>query len=394
MTGPVTAPPRSLAPDLARGSMLLLIALAHVPPLLVGGAPGFVSRPLGETGLDHVVDAVMLLLVDNRSYPMFGALFGYGLATIVARQLARGSTDAGARRVLRRRGWYLLLFGLLHASVLGGADVLGFYGVATLLVGGLLFRSDRALGRTLVVVGAVYLVLMPVLWIGVVWGTGSTGFVPPADDGGYLAGVAVRFVGYPAFPLLQLVGWPMLVGVLAGMWAGRRRLLERAGEYRPQLRRAVVAGVAVSVLGGVPGALIGAGVWQPGPVAGGVAVTLHVLTGVVGGLAYTAAFGLAGHALQDRQGIVTWALAALGKRSLTFYVLQEAMLFALLAPAVLGLGAAVSSAGGAAVAVGVWLTGLVLACLLERAGRPGPLDGWLRSLTYRAPRRGEVAAGR
>lgn len=112
-------------------------------------------------------------------------------------------------------------------------------------------------------------------------------------------------------------------------------------------------------------------------------MTVHVLTGLVGGLAYAAAFGLVGHAWQDRQGPVMWALAALGKRSLTFYVFQETLLFARLAPAVLGLGAATSSAGGAALAVGVWLVGLVLACLRERTGHPGPLDQLLRRLTYR-----------
>lgn len=380
-----TVPPRSLAPDLARGTMLLLIALAHAAPLLVGRPPGFKARPLGETSLDHAVDAVMLVLVDNRAYPMFGALFGYGLATIVARRRARGDSDDDARRILRRRGWFLLLFGLVHASVLGGADVLGFYGVATLLAGGLLFRSDRALGRVLATVGVVYLVMLPVVWIGIAVATGSVGLVQ-AVDGTYLTGVLTRLVAYPAFPLVQLVGWPMLVGVLAGMWAGRRRLLEQAGDHRRPLLRVVVAGIALSVAGGVPAALIGTGAWQPAPVVGGILVTVHVLTGLAGGLAYAAAFGLLGHAWQGRQGPVVWALAALGKRSLTFYVFQETLLFVLLAPVVLGFGAATSSAGGAAVAVGVWLVGLVLACLLERAGRPGPLDQLLRRLTYRSAR--------
>lgn len=380
------APPRTLAPDLARGFMLLLIILAHAPLLLVGAPPGFGTRPLGETPLDRGVDAVLLVLVDNRSYPMFAALFGYGLATIVARRSSVDGPDE-ARRVARRRGWLLLLFGLVHASVLGGADVLGFYGLATLLTAGLLFRPDRTLVRVLVVVSAVFAVLMPVLWIGTAITLGGPGLPAPPPGEDYLSGVLERGAGYPLFPLMQLVGWPMIVGVLAGMWAGRRRLLERAAEFRAPLVRAVWAGVAVSVLGGIPGALIAAGAWQPAPAVGGAVVALHVLTGMAGGLAYAAAFGLIGHARQDRPGPVTRALAALGKRSLTFYVLMETLLFAVLSTSVLGLGGVLGSAGAAAVAAALWVLSVGLACLLERAGRPGPLDQLLRRLTYRTSRR-------
>lgn len=391
MTVPATT--RTLAPDLARGFMLLLIILAHAPLLLVGATPGFATRPIGDAALDRGVDAMLLLLVDNRSYPMFAALFGYGLATIVAR---RTSLDgpAEARRVVRRRGWFLLLFGLVHASVLGGADVLGFYGLATLLIVGLLFRPDRALVRVLTVLCAVFTVLMPLLWIGSAVTLGGPGFPAPPAAGNYLAGVLERLLFYPAYPLMQLVGWPMIVGVLAGVWAGRRRLLERADEFRRPLTLAVRGGVAVSVLGAVPGALIVAGLWQPAPAVAGAFVALHVLTGMLGGLAYAAAFGLIGHARQDRPGPVTGALAAVGKRSLTFYVLMETLLFMVLSPSVVGLGAVLGSAGAAAVAASLWVLSLGLAVLLERAARPGPLDQLLRVLVYRPARPGSGSGTR
>ncbi len=373
---------RVLAPDLARGFMLLLIALAHAPTLLFGQPPGFKARPLGSTSSDHAVDFVMLVLVDNRAYPMFAALFGYGLAMIIARRREAGSSEHTARRLLRRRGWFLLLFGLLHASLLGGADVLGFYGLATLLVGWLLFRSVRALGRAVVVAGCVFAVLMPVVWIGATQLMG-TGFPQVSPEQTYLGRMIENAIGYPAVPIVQLLAWPMLLGVLVGMWSARKRLLEEAGQHRKFLLRTMAIGLAVSVLGGVPGALIGIGAWQPTSTIGGLVVTVHVVTGLGGGFAYAAAFGLVGHAAQRRTNVLTWALAALGKRSLTFYVLHEALLFVVLAPAMFGWGGTLDSVGAAVVAVLVWVCGLLLACLLERAGRPGPADHLLRHLTYR-----------
>lgn len=94
--------------------------------------------------------------------------------------------------------------------------------------------------------------MLPVVWIGIgiAVATGSVGLVQ-AVDGTYLTGALACLVAYPAFPLVQLIGWPMIVGVLAGMWAGRQRLLERAGDYRWPLLRAFVAGTALSVAGGV-----------------------------------------------------------------------------------------------------------------------------------------------
>ena len=44
--GPVTRGERTLAPDLARGAMLLFIALANAAGVALGG-PGFAPHPLG-----------------------------------------------------------------------------------------------------------------------------------------------------------------------------------------------------------------------------------------------------------------------------------------------------------------------------------------------------------
>src|SRR5690242_4738068 len=89
---------RAPAPDLARGTMLVLIALAH-SQVLAGRTIG--PAAAAGSAVDTAVQAVLTLLVDSRGYPMFAALFGYGMVQILRRQEpARGW--AGARTLLRR----------------------------------------------------------------------------------------------------------------------------------------------------------------------------------------------------------------------------------------------------------------------------------------------------
>ncbi|WP_372513889.1 DUF418 domain-containing protein [Shouchella clausii] len=52
------------------------------------------------------------------------------------------------------------------------------------------------------------------------------------------------------------------------------------------------------------------------------------LTGILGGVAYAAIFGLIGPKITKPSGIV-WAITSLGKRSLTFFIYNEIMLIVL-----------------------------------------------------------------
>src|SRR5699024_9818530 len=124
---PVTR--RSLAPDLARGLMLALIAVANVMIYLHARPYGLRQHIVEDSLVDQLVTALMVTFVDGRAYPLFAVLFGYGLARILANQQARGlSSDAAARQV-RRRSWWLLAFGFCHALLGFSGDILGWYGL-------------------------------------------------------------------------------------------------------------------------------------------------------------------------------------------------------------------------------------------------------------------------
>ncbi|RRD28936.1 hypothetical protein EII10_08845, partial [Actinomyces bowdenii] len=129
------------APDVARGLMLLLIAVANVPvwtgstvgPFHAGAAEGLSTADRGWV-------LIRSMLVDHRAYPLFALLFGFGLVTMINRRLASGTraylesitggqverataaqrawareqATIDARRLVRRRGWWMVLFGAVH----------------------------------------------------------------------------------------------------------------------------------------------------------------------------------------------------------------------------------------------------------------------------------------
>lgn len=136
---------RAISLDLARGSMLLLIVLAHAPLLLYGAKPGIMSRPESVTFLDHLFNSLGELFIDNRARSLFSVLFGYGLVMMFENQLLRGNSKKEAQKTIKRRCLYLILFGFILTVFIGGQDILMTYGVAGLFVSWLLLRRSKVL---------------------------------------------------------------------------------------------------------------------------------------------------------------------------------------------------------------------------------------------------------
>src|SRR5690606_18500790 len=156
---PPPAVPRALAPDLARGCMLLLIAIANVSWHLWGRPTGLTSaHPTDGGPLDSALAAVSLVFIDGRIYPMFAFLFGYGMVQFARSRAARDFPDRIVDRMLLRRHLWLLVFGFVHALLLFNGDILGAYGLAGLILGAALFRrSDRALRITAWILAGIIL---------------------------------------------------------------------------------------------------------------------------------------------------------------------------------------------------------------------------------------------
>ncbi|MCR6104897.1 DUF418 domain-containing protein [Salipaludibacillus agaradhaerens] len=377
-----TPPPvseRILSPDLARGTMLLLILLAHAPLLLFGtSATGFafITRPEGATSLDKIINFISYLVVDNRARPMFAVLFGFGMALIVERQLAKGQTVKGTKRLLHRRAWLLILFGFVNSVIIGGHDILAIYGTGALLVGWLLFRSNRMINRTLLALAFFFVFLMPIVWV--YFAHAGEPFYHLTAVTSYMDIVQDRFTSFFLTPIAHFL-MPILIPILVGVWAARQKLFTDPERHRQLLLSIAVAGITLSFIGALPFAISATFVLDINPTIGGVMYAIHMLTGLAGGCGYAAIFALLGPALNPNK-LAVRAIAALGKRSLTFYIYNEAMLVLLLSPVALGLGGLLNSTGITIMAVIIWFSAVCLAFMLEKRSLRGPLETVLRRM--------------
>lgn len=341
------ATPRSLAPDLARGAMLLVIALAHAQVLSAG--------PRGDA-LDHAVAALHTLFVDGRGYPMFAALFGYGTAQLLAR---RSPAD------LRRRSLWMIAFGFGHTLLLFHGDILAAYGLLSLALRGA-SRSARLW-----------------TWAALACLAGSIAYglaalvIPDGADAVADPGLsaAYRVLGWvfttPLFALMA--AGPFLLGV----WAARHRLLERPELHRDALRRTAIVGVAIAALGALPLAALTLGA---SAAARATATALHTLTGYAGGLGYAALIATLAARIGERRGPLVAALVACGRRSMSCYLAQSLAWLLLFEPYFADLGGELRPRCAAAIGLGVWAITVVLSDLLRRYDRPGPAEALLRRL--------------
>lgn len=400
-TGPNSV--RYPAPDVARGFMLLLIAVANVPIWL----RFFPEAPETSTADDWWV-LIRGLLVDHRAYPLFSILFGFGLMTMIIRrtrnhvgartaELASKMPDlpqetreqwiAGfeaeaaddARRLVRRRGYWMLLFGLIHGLVFFG-DIIGTYAVVAIVFAGVIARKNF---KAMAIISAVQIALMLVYMVGAQMLAQSFSAFTDASGAGSLNTILHWY-----FPLASFGQW--LIGTIVtpifatvvpcaflGAWIATSDLMKSPEKHRGLLIGLGIGGLLLTSLLGAPQALYHAhmlSTWIPG------AAAVHELSGVFGAIGWLSLLALfAGPARESLSGVRLF-LSAIGKRSMTAYIGQT-ILFALVF-AVMGLSGVrgVPPLQGLAIGLAVWAVLAVFCRLLEARGyKRGPLEVLLRT---------------
>ncbi|MDQ0205695.1 putative membrane protein YeiB [Alkalicoccobacillus murimartini] len=373
---------RFISLDLARGMMLLLVALAHAS--LYAGST-LLSRPESMHSMDTFLNYVSVFVVDNRARPMFAFLFGYGLTLIVASYLKRNRTTRDAKMSLYRRALYLLIFGFFLSVIVGGQDILAIYGAALLCITWLIFKSDKILIRAITIISALFVVILPVMW-------GSMAVMQQNENAlqlthtSYLENFSSQFIQFiTGGPFLGNLALPIVVSILLGIWAGRKKLLNEQPDHKPFLKKVAIVGLTISVIGAIPQALYSNGIIELSPLLSGLIFSLHMITGIIGGVSYAAIFGLLGPKLVQKEVFVR-PITALGKRSLTFFMLNEALLVVFLSTYTLNLGETFGLTVSWSVAFGIWLLALLIATILEKKQLNGPMDHLFRKLVHRKPR--------
>jgi uncharacterized protein len=369
-----TAPAeRALGPDLARGFMLLFIALANTHYFLPGPSVRG-GYPQDGSGLDAAVIWLLSTFVDGRAFPMFGLLFGYGVAQIVRRQRDRGAW--GVRRLLWRRSAVLVIVGLIDAVLFFAGDILAAYGVLLFAGVWLIFWKDR----WLLAVAVAFLALnaLPSGDLSVISTAGPDPSMLPPD---LAAQVTHRVPAALYIAGLGLIGF--LCPFAIGLWAGRRRILEFPGRHRRLLVAVAVTGLGAAVLGAQPIALLLSGaIPAPGQQTLTWWAALHSTTGTLGGFGFAALITL----LARPRGPLTAAIAATGQRSMTCYLMQSVTWAVVFTPYLLDLSGTLTVFTTALLAAATWAATVVIADRMRRAGQRGPFETLVRRFTYRPAR--------
>ena len=370
---PTALEARALGPDLARGFMLLFIALANSHYFLRGSSV-LGGYPQGGSTIDSVVTWLLATFVDGRAFPMFGLLFGYGVAQIVRRQHDLG--PPGVRRLLWRRASVLIVVGFLHAVLLYAGDILGAYGVL-LLAGAWMVRWKD---RWLLVIALVFFA------IGFLPSMDSSTLIADPPDASMLppdlgAMITERAAASLFVSLLGPFGFVAPFAI--GLWMGRRRILEQPERHLRLLWVTAIAGITVAVVAAQPVSLMLAG-WidKPSDDVLELIGPLHDATGILGGFGYAALISLLAVKLQRRRGPVVDAVAAVGQRSMTCYLAQSVVWMVAFTPFLLDLSDTLTVSTTALLAIGVWLVTVALAEWMRRTGRRGPFEVLVRRVTY------------
>lgn len=377
---PASSRPRDLTPDIARGIGLLGIAIVNAPLL----APHAITSTA-----DKVSAVLVTALLENRSWPMFALMFGFGIAAIAAKLDRQGLEPKARNRILRRRNWWLLAFGLTQVALVFWGDILGVYGLTGMVVVALLRRSTR----TKVIFGSI----SALLWMvgNIVMNLGGTSDEVP-ESAVYLTSIAERlgvfvfWTGANSLLITHLA--PMLVGVALFQIGA----LHRPGDHLRLHGRLAVGGFTLGLLGAIPLCLVIAGAWDPSDELQAVVLGLHAVTGLAQGVAYVSLIALwsANGSLGAGRSRPATMLAEIGRRSLTVYLVHSILLGLTLSPWALDLAPQLTTASTYALGVGVWIVCASVALALAARGRPGPADVLLRRLTYGSTSAARTTDGR
>ena len=399
------------APDVARGFMLLLIAVANVP--------SWNTMPTGAEPPVSSVDGwwmfVRTLVVDHRAYPLFAMLFGFGLMTMINRRIASGTqtylaslpgvpegrepmpheaawaremATIDAYRLVRRRGWWMLLFGFVHGLVFAG-DIIGAYGLVAILLANLLARKNYSAlyltgGIISVFALATYLAAGTLSGGDILTGSGEQSISLTAA----LFWVGSNMVQWGIVLVAQILVALIIPAAVIGARLADTDLLTQPQRHRRLLISVGLGGLALGAFAALHGALTfvtTAQLWR----TDFATTELFGLAGACGWLALLALY--AGGPRPDGQLTGLRRLAsAVGRRSMTVYLSQTILfgiIFGLVPLLVTGRRLWMGQAAAALIALGVWLATVVLCLLLERGGHAGPFETLLRTAVARSERR-------
>ncbi len=360
-----------------------------------GMMPPSVARQSPFT--DQITHFLVHFFVEGKFYSIFSFLFGFGFALQIARAEERGDLKAS---LFKRRLFWLLVIGLLHAYLLWAGDILSIYSVMGFLL--ILFRKKTNGGLlkwafALMVVPILTYILLYILFVA---------FVPPeavarldvaqidfwhesvkkVSQSSYLQIITdfnlTYIVGRYASLLLEMRLPKILAMFLLGSYAYRGGFFQDLSSHRPFIRRVLIYGLILGLVGNVAFAAL----------AGAEAVIPPSPSGIVGVISY--AFGVPALALFFIALVATlwqraaWRrllvfLAPVGRMALTNYLLQTVICVLIFYGYGFGQFGRFGATTATLTALSIFMFQILISALWLKYFSYGPMEWIWRQLTYR-----------
>ncbi|AZV54507.1 MULTISPECIES: DUF418 domain-containing protein [Bacillus] len=320
------------------------------------------------------------ILFQGSFYPIFSFLFGYSFIKLIESTKAKGlNTNA----IVVRRGFGLIVLGMLHYIFIWNGDILLYYGACMLFL--MMFMSSRI--KTMLiwsgVLGALSLVVSPYM-MKLVHGTDEllTDVYAKGDyadillsritveDDMMIVTIILAIVSITLMPILGFLFGAMTVGpfALLGMVIGKRGHLteeDRGMAYRKGWVWVIVVGLALKCATFIDAP------WSQ---------FVMVLGGYVLAIGYIQAF-IVFYYSKAAEGLKR-LLAGLGRLSLSNYLAQSIICTTIFYSYGLGLFGQMGSMFGLLLAVGLYTAQLFISYLYLKKWRRGPVEWMMGKWVY------------
>lgn len=370
-------PGREQALDALRGFALLGIVVVNAP---------FFASPLGgsisQPGLaDALAEWIVLAFGAGKFFLIFSLLFGYGIAELLARAKAEGR-PAGA---VRRRLVGIFALGLLHGVFLFYGDILMLYAA----IGAALLPLSRASPLTLwsVAIAALTLGIASQTLVFAIAATVPSEPAPIVPGIGYLGSfleaAAARAADLPIAQIGALLfngSCALAMGVFGLLWHRQGGIAVVRGLAASRRRTVYGAAIAALAVSAVAGFVVVGAMRAPGSIGlGAIIVSAAAISLSAPFLSAGLVLACLTRAMASPGAAAMHALAALGRCSLSGYLLHSILLSAVFTGWGLGLLGAMGSAPVLALSLAVYAAMLGFAVAWTRLFRLGPAEWVLRS---------------
>ena len=346
---------------------------------------------------DRIAQVLIQFFVGGKFYSIFSFLFGFGFALQIERAEQRGDTEA---RLFKRRLYWMLVIGFLHAFLLWYGDILSIYAMT-----GFFLIKFRRTDNSSILRWAVALILFPIITYTLVYVVYTVFFTPAAvapnnEEAINTYNQIVNFVSTANFPMMLPVnvtlGLPQryigflyemrftkILGMfLLGLYAYRMGILQHISAHLFLIKRVFWWGLALGLGGNsILSVLMLLDVYQP-PTSLGILQTAGYAIGVHSlALCYIAGVILL---YRQRAGqLILSIFAPVGRMALTNYLLQTVICCLLFYGYGLGWYGKVGAEKTAYMAFAIFFGQVVFSFSWFKFFTYGPTEWLWRRLTYK-----------